>query len=951
MMKATLALCLYLFFTVSTFGQIFSSTGGPVALDGGCSSLNVTVSGIGTLTPDYGFNLINLNVTCPDVSAITIIEVVPPLASSFSIAGSSSFPNGGANLTNTCFALCSGLDDVNSTSDVAPYSNCYFPETDWSSLNSGGFNADGIWQIFICGPSSGSFDSWFIEFGPLIPFWEDSDLTETVTGECGVDDLDDLINANLPIAQDNCGDQMVIEVDFIETFLCSDGHATQSSVFFTAEDGDGNTTSENYELVIILDDTQDPVIENVPSSQVINCTDPFPSIPSPTAFDDCDEDLTTFIEESVEVVPGECMEGFDIEVHNYDWFVEDGCGNFTSASWTLTVVNEFSIDLGPDIINCDGSGPVVLDAGVSGAFYNWSTGETTQMITVGNGSYSVTVTTDGGCCAVDEILINVGSGPDVSASGATITCAEPNPHIVGSSETPGVTYNWSGPGGFISTDASPAVVLSGEYILTVTDPVSGCTSMDTVQVIADNVIPDVMLDVSPVNCAAGNLTISATSLTANVIYDWTGPQGFSATDSAITVSAQGTYTVMVTAPNGCTAMDSAALPNSLSILTAEVSTGLAIQGDDGTAMVEIDGGQPPYAIFWDTGDTTMTVSNLLLGAHTVIVTDQNGCEIEVPFEIEVLPTVCDFPATPVDKRIIIDGAFDPNSPVLESVLLQQCVSDLYEGEIPDGLLEVNYLFQSAGGGSEMVELEILAPTDGSVRAVIFGCDCSGVVCVQACVGVTDGDGKYAFAVPAGFYNIIFLGTSEGDFSFILNEEEPVGPSCEVDAMLMCGSEIAGQLAGPDDYNTVNPAINIYDCYNGNRPYTGPDQVYSIQLSAPQRVNLELNASSGMGMFLYNFLCGGACIAFAETPENGGLARIQNLQLTSGLYYLVIDQFTDTGGKDYTLELSCNQGGFFGFTYVGNLTHFPCSKCILCGDQRRLKIAVYHGFDLVGKSIL
>jgi len=67
----------------------------------------------------------------------------------------------------------------------------------------------------------------------------------------------------------------------------------------------------------------------------------------------------------------------------------------------VSIVPPITVDLGPDISNCDKT--YVLSAGIKGAKYLWSTGETTSEITVGkSGNYSVKVD-KGGCVDKDDM--------------------------------------------------------------------------------------------------------------------------------------------------------------------------------------------------------------------------------------------------------------------------------------------------------------------------------------------------------------------------------------------------------------------------------------------------------------------------------------------------------------------------------------------------------------------
>ncbi len=67
----------------------------------------------------------------------------------------------------------------------------------------------------------------------------------------------------------------------------------------------------------------------------------------------------------------------------------------------VSIVPPITVDLGPDVSNCEKS--IVLSAGINGAKYLWSTGETVSEITVvKSGNYSVKVD-KGGCVDEDDI--------------------------------------------------------------------------------------------------------------------------------------------------------------------------------------------------------------------------------------------------------------------------------------------------------------------------------------------------------------------------------------------------------------------------------------------------------------------------------------------------------------------------------------------------------------------
>ncbi len=51
-------------------------------------------------------------------------------------------------------------------------------------------------------------------------------------------------------------------------------------------------------------------------------------------------------------------------------------------------------------------------------------------------------------------------------------------------------------------------------------------------------------------------------------------------------------------------------------------------GKDGQATAIVTGGTPPYTYEWSTGETTVTIQDLIVGTYLVFVTDAKGCQIE-----------------------------------------------------------------------------------------------------------------------------------------------------------------------------------------------------------------------------------------------------------------------------------------------------------------------------------
>lgn len=171
------------------------------------------------------------------------------------------------------------------------------------------------------------------------------------------------------------------------------------------------------------------------------------------------------------------------------------------------------------------------------------------------GTYVLTVKNPvNGCTATASVVVNSNTAlPGVTATGGVKTCANPSVTLHATSNTPGVTYAWSGSGGFFSTQQNPVVSQTGAYSVTVTNPVNGCVSAATVVVTQNVTPPNVVAVTATVTCNNPSPQIVASSQTSGATFSWTGPNGFTSNIHNPHVSIGGTYTVTATSPaNGCT---------------------------------------------------------------------------------------------------------------------------------------------------------------------------------------------------------------------------------------------------------------------------------------------------------------------------------------------------------------------------------------------------------------
>ena len=232
-------------------------------------------------------------------------------------------------------------------------------------------------------------------------------------------------------------------------------------------------------------------------------------------------------------------------------------------------------------------------AGTGGLLsYNWSgpggystTGTSPAAIiiptnTAASGNYSLSVTYPGtGCISAVAATpsITVSSLPTLSGitPSATSLCAGSALALTAGAATgAGVltSYNWAGPNGYIATGTSATALLTptttaagGIYSLSVTFPGTDCISpVVTTPAITVNPQPTVtgIAPSTTSSCIGSALTMSAGVVTGGGTvssYNWSGPNGYSTTNTAptnsltpATVAASGVYSLTITYIGGCT---------------------------------------------------------------------------------------------------------------------------------------------------------------------------------------------------------------------------------------------------------------------------------------------------------------------------------------------------------------------------------------------------------------
>jgi hypothetical protein len=331
---------------------------------------------------------------------------------------------------------------------------------------------------------------------------------------------------------------------------------------------------------------------------------------------------------------------------SYTVTVSNAAGCTATSVATVVTVNSLpaipTITAGGPTTFCSG-GSVTLTA-TSATGYSWSTGATTQSITVStSGSYTVTVSNAAGCTRTSvPTVVTVNSSPTtpvITAGGPTTFCSGGSVTLTAPTAT---SYAWSTG----ATAQSITVTTSGSYTVTVGNA-SGCTATSTASVVTVNTTPVIALGtvIIPTTCAGTNGSIQVTGSGSGTL-SWSGSASGNLTSISLptTISSLGAglYSITFTSAAGCSSnVLSSTLSGPSAPATPTITAGGPTTFCSGGSVTLTASTASGY--LWSNGATTQSITATTAGSYTVTVSNAGGCAaISAPTAI----TVNAAPATP-----------------------------------------------------------------------------------------------------------------------------------------------------------------------------------------------------------------------------------------------------------------------------------------------------------------
>jgi len=461
----------------------------------------------------------------------------------------------------------------------------------------------------------------------------------------------------------------------------------------------------------------------------------------------------------------------------------------------LTIDNISSTDA--SCIADDGTATVTTSGGTPPLVYAWenlaNTGTTVSITNpatgLAAGAYSVTVNDADGCTAMRTVVVGMPPAPFILGIDNTTqqpSCGSNDGAIILSVEDAlgPFTYNWENsmnPGTSISTDNPIIDLAAGMYNVTITGN-NGCTTSVTIPLVASDA-PEIETMSSTSTCgqANGGAVVIVNIGTMPYTYNWENSiaPGTSVSTSEVASNlVEGTYNVVVTDANGCTAFATATVDGTPPLTFDTSSIDPTCSGAmDGSAVVDADGGSFYYTYLWSNGSIEETAINLPVGIHTVTVTDTEGCvgttqvELTAPEEIFFTATSSSACSGTNSGSIIVQGVSGGVEPYTYSSDGIDYFMDSILLNLSEGLYDV--YVEDATGCIGTIQVEVSASDEVFFETTSTNATCSGKNDGTITVlNVSGGNPPYLYSDDGFNYssNNIFIGLEEGLYDIYVQDD-------------------------------------------------------------------------------------------------------------------------------------------------------------------------------------
>jgi hypothetical protein len=319
----------------------------------------------------------------------------------------------------------------------------------------------------------------------------------------------------------------------------------------------------------------------------------------------------------------------------YTVTVTDANGCTTTTSTTVTQPAVLSVSLSNTNVLCYGGNTGSIASGTTGGTatygYLWSNGSTNDTATtLVAGTYTLTVTDNNGCTAVESSTV---SEPTELTSADSVVS---NVACYGGDQGIGyvsVTGGTSSYGYLWNTGDTTSMIdslIAGTYVVTIVDA-NGCELLDSFNISEPTQLVLTMSLPTAIICFGDSTSSTSISAMGGIMpysYEWSNDS----TDTIISGLGAGNYIITVTDSNGCMMSDTAVVlgPDQAIVASIIVDQEIVCAGDlNGALTANATGGWGNFNFVWNNSQTSASITALSEGMFAVTITDSLGCEVNV----------------------------------------------------------------------------------------------------------------------------------------------------------------------------------------------------------------------------------------------------------------------------------------------------------------------------------
>ena len=489
-----------------------------------------------------------------------------------------------------------------------------------------------------------------------------------------------------------------------------------------------------------------------------------------------------------------------------------------------------------EVCSFDNGSIDVSVTGGSGSYgYSWDNGASTEdLINIGSGTYTLTVTDANGCSENSAFsIIN-----DVSNCSAYCylniatnqvsdeSCGDGSGSIDITILDATSPYIISWDNGSTTDDISS--LSAGTYTVTVLDA-NQCELIESFTVGNNAGTLEVSSSAtSNENCGNNDGTIDIVSAGGTSPYSYAWSNG--ATTEDVTGLAAGTYDVIINDNAGCTITEVFTVGNNVGTMSESAGVSSEICGNGGgTINLTVIGGVTPYSYSWSNGSTNEDQTLLSAGTYSVIITDGVGCTLSsVDYTVTNSPTDLTILSIDITNENCNDGAGAIDINVINGTLpytytwsnsdVTEDLSDLSAGVYSCAIVDNNGCQVETGDQTVFNQGGSLSVSTISITDEVCG-DATG----QIDVDVTGGTTPYTFSWDNGATTEDIIDLATGAYMITVTDAagcaisytesiQDVSPGFSI-AVTSATDEVCSDGSGSIDISTTGGANPISYVWN------------------------------------------------------------------------------------------------------------------------------------------